>query len=118
MSWEQSTIIVLLSFTYLFFWQARLLDNNAEDVHKWLKLLFYFMGWAGIISTMGILHLIIEQSAPTALKVLRMIDVTWYILITISGLVMMYWLFFFAMQYYKVGLAKIKPRQRGKPLWA
>jgi hypothetical protein len=113
MAWESATIFGLASLTFLFFWQAAKFDENAEDVHKYMKLLMYFLGWGGVLMIISVSRLIVDFSAPTATGVVRMLDVLWWIIISIVVLVVLYWMLFFAWAYMQPKIEEWK-RLRGR----
>jgi hypothetical protein len=101
MAWDVSLMLGLISITFFFFYQAIKFDQNEKDVHKWIKILMYFLGWGGVVMIVGFSRLIVEKLEPTASSVLHMIDILWFVLLSILFGVIVYWLLFFAWNFYK-----------------
>lgn len=94
MSWEAGIVIALVSLTVLFFWQSFKFDDKG--VHSLLKLFLYMLGWVGVVLLMGVLRLMVEFSADTAVGVIALLDMAWLMIIFVFIMIFLYWLLFFA----------------------
>jgi len=104
-AWDTSIIFVLLGLCYIFFSEAHKLDNAEGDTHKWIKILMYFLGWGCMLLLIMFGRLIVEFLEPTALKVIHMLDITYMVMVYLTGGIIAYWFLYFSYQLYKQKLS-------------